>query len=892
MERITDGVSLSGVYSPAIATEARPITILFLAANPANTAPLKLDEEVRAIDLALRQADFRDRFRLEQHWAVRVTEIQALLLRYRPDIVHFSGHGSADNELIFLDDEGNPQAVTPVAFGRLFALLTDNIRCVVLNACHSAVQAEAIAQHIDAVVGVSQVIGDKASIQFASAFYQALGFGRSVKSAFDLGRSQIELANLGYEGTPQLITQRIDPSQLVFVPDGRKKMVDQAGGHARSNRAAMLRLVADFWIDGVLRPSLYREVLLGLDMKVSADAVHSRLWNMVVQRPQTPDRVLPSGAGIGAVFEEMHRSLLILGEPGSGKTTTLLDLARVALVRGKGDPAEPIPVVFNLASWVERRLPLAEWLVEELRNKYQIPAGVAGPWVAQNELLLLLDGLDQVQTAHQAECVKAINDFLEQHLVAVAICCRADDYAALNTPLNVRGAIVLQPLSAEQILEFLTAVGLEKSLFTEELVRDPILQQLAQSPLMLSIMAFAHSNSPATSDKLQVAQSNDRRKQIFDLYIAQMLTRRTSVGQYSPTQSKRWLGWLAQGMARHGEVQFLIENLQPTWLSTRGDKRLYAVGFRVLSGLLFPVVCVLAGVLTLVTGNMTLAEGLTAGFIVGGLFMVSYAVAGLLGFWVPRWLAVALTVGLIALCTIPIAALGGTIMAGLVLSLVIGLPAALAAVASTTDDAIIPADRLSWSWKKARYGLAIALGATLIVGLSAALMGNRSKAVGDALTAGFMIAPAAVLITGLTRALTVPQTTIPNQGINQSIHRALLVAALVLIVVAGAGTIWGVVYRSDVRIGLGFGLIFAFPIALAAGLAQGGIPSLQHLVLRLILYWRGALPWNLSRFLDSAVERILLRKVGGGYIFVHSLLGDYFAKDAEGLRQPGLRFSP
>lgn len=881
MDRITDSESSSiDALLPATATKARSITLLFLASNPASTPALRLDEEVRAIDLALRQGDFRGRFRLEQHWAVRVTEVQGLLLRFRPDIVHFSGHGSSANELIFLDDEGNPRAVTPAAFGRLFGILRDSIRCVILNACHSAIQAEAIAQHIDAVVGVSQAIGDEASIQFASAFYQALGFGRSVKSAYDLGRSQVELANLGEEDALQLITLRADPTQLIFVGGAREQPIDVVVGPARSNRAAMLKLVADFWIEGVLRPSLYRNVLIELGMKANADTVNARLWSMVVQRPQTPSRKLPSSAGIGAVFEEMHRSLLILGEPGSGKTTTLLDLARVALLRAEGDPSEPIPAVFNLASWAERRLPLADWLCEELRNKYQIPPGIAQPWIMHDELMLLLDGLDQVQAAHQGDCVKAINAFIDQHLVAIAVCCRASEYQALGAPLSVRGAVTLQPLSVEQIQRFLAAAGLQKSPFGEELAQDPVLQQLAQSPLMLSIMTLAYRESPTGSEAAQVMQPDDRRKQIFDFYVAQMLARRTGGASYSPAQSEHWLACLAQGMVQHGQVQFLIENLQPTWLARRSDRRVYAVGYRVLGGLLFLAVCVLAGLLSApVAGNITLAQGLKSGIVAGVLFMLPYLVSSFLVSRVPRWLAVGLTVGLIALCTMPFSWSGG-FEGGLVTSLVIALPASLAGVAFSANNAITPADRLNWSWKKASYGLALGLVAALVVGLSMALLDRATRAASDALTAGFIVGAASVPILGLTRDMAVRHTTMPNQGIRQSMRNALLVATLVLAAVAGGWTIWGVAHRSSVTIGLGIGLMFGLPIALAAGLAQGGIPCLQHLVLRLILFSRGTLPWNCSRFLDSAVERACLCRVGGGYIFIHSLLRDNFAASA------------
>ena len=97
-----------------------------------------------------------------------------MLLRHQPHIVHFSGHGSSLGEIFLEDDAGLSQPVSPRALSTTFGLLKDNIRCVVLNACFSRIQAEAIAQHIECVVGMSQAIGDRAAISFAAAFYQAV----------------------------------------------------------------------------------------------------------------------------------------------------------------------------------------------------------------------------------------------------------------------------------------------------------------------------------------------------------------------------------------------------------------------------------------------------------------------------------------------------------------------------------------------------------------------------------------------------------------------------------------------------------------------------------------------------------------------------------------------
>lgn len=207
-----------GATAPASAF-ARPIRILFLAANPTDTTQLRLGEEVREIDAALRQAEYREHFDLRQHHAVRVADLQGLLLRHQPDILHFSGHGSDAGEIILEDGSGRAHPVTPQALGSVFAARKSNIRCVVLNACLSQAQAEAIVQHVDAVVGMAVAIGDRAAISFATAFYQALAYGESMRTAFESGTAQIDLENLGEAQTPQLIAPHADPAQIDFVSD-------------------------------------------------------------------------------------------------------------------------------------------------------------------------------------------------------------------------------------------------------------------------------------------------------------------------------------------------------------------------------------------------------------------------------------------------------------------------------------------------------------------------------------------------------------------------------------------------------------------------------------------------------------------------------------------------
>src|SRR5690606_28117308 len=130
----------------------------------------------------------------------------------------------------------------------------------------------------------------------------------------------------------------------------------------------------------------------------------------------------------------------ILGAPGGGKTVLLLQLAEKLLQQARSAPDKAMPVVFNLSSWAAERKPLGEWLVDELRQKYQIPKAVAQEWVEGEQLLLLLDGLDEVAAGYREACVAAIIAFRQQYrTVDMAVCSRSEDYEALTAKLDVRG---------------------------------------------------------------------------------------------------------------------------------------------------------------------------------------------------------------------------------------------------------------------------------------------------------------------------------------------------------------------------------------------------------------------------------------------------------------------
>jgi hypothetical protein len=204
------------------------VRILFLAACPSGLPSLRLDQESKAIQEALRMSKNGERFELEQSWAIGDQELQDGLLRYQPDVVHLSGHGSRGGQIVLeesseLRDLGPRTAPVPTpedlwlrGLVQVFAAARGRIRCVVLNACHSEPTAQALAQVVGCVVGMSKAIEDAAAIRFSWSFYNALGYGMSLKVAFDLAKGQAALGGFQTSDVPRLITAGVDPEGILF----------------------------------------------------------------------------------------------------------------------------------------------------------------------------------------------------------------------------------------------------------------------------------------------------------------------------------------------------------------------------------------------------------------------------------------------------------------------------------------------------------------------------------------------------------------------------------------------------------------------------------------------------------------------------------------------------
>jgi WD40 repeat protein len=153
---------------------------------------LRLEEEIREIDEGLRRANQRHQYKLEQKLAVRSRDFYRAILDYQPQIVHFCGHGAGQDGIVLEDDTGKMVLLETKTLASMFKLFAKkSVECVILNACYSEVQAEAISQYVDYVLGMKKAVGDKAAVAFSVAFYDALAAGYEVEEAYELGCSQM-----------------------------------------------------------------------------------------------------------------------------------------------------------------------------------------------------------------------------------------------------------------------------------------------------------------------------------------------------------------------------------------------------------------------------------------------------------------------------------------------------------------------------------------------------------------------------------------------------------------------------------------------------------------------------------------------------------------------------
>jgi hypothetical protein len=630
------------------------------------------------------------------------------------------------------------------------------------------------------------------------------------------------------------LQRQLAQSSIKAVP----AVTEQTHDRTREN---LLSLIRHIWIDGFLKQSLHSEVIK-LTMNYRPNVINQLPWQMVLQQSGKPDQSVPPDSSLVDIFTRSGRSLLILGNPGSGKTITMLQLADTLLAAAEQDPNEPIPVIINLSSWARAKGKLSEWLVEEIFTQYGLKRDLTRAWIAGNQFVYLLDGLDEVAEAIRDNCITAINEFKAEHSAEMVICSRTEDYEKLERRLLIGAAVQIQPLTGEQVNEYLVGGGKELEAVRTTLKTDAELRELATEPLMLSMMVLAYQGAERI-DLRPRAGKIERRRHIFDNYIWRMFAHRPlpEESPYTEQQALDWLKNLAAGMVQHNQSTFYIERLQPTWLPAKRWRGRFGLIFGLVFGLIIGLIV-----------------GLSSGLIGGLIFGLIY---------------------------------------GLSVGLIFGLIGGLIAYKSPPTKIGSFSEELTWELPSFRV-LLKKIGSMLILGLISGLIVGLSDGLLYALSGGLIVGLIGVLIVVLpqiVRSKELLQRVQPNQGVHYSAKSALKMA-LIYGLIGGliSGLIVGLI--SGLIVGLSDGLLYALSGGLIGGLivglifglivamiSYGGDTVIQHYTLRYVLSQAGILPYplhdgRLVAYLDAMKDRILLRRVGGGWIFVHRSLMEHFAQ--------------
>ncbi|MEL7039621.1 MAG: NACHT domain-containing protein [Cyanobacteria bacterium J06592_8] len=615
-----------------------------------------------------------------------------------------------------------------------------------------------------------------------------------------------------------------------------------------------------------LQQSLHNRVYIVLDKQEDTEQIQHP-WEIDIKVGEQPSSRLPENTPIEQVFDRRYIAgrLLILGAPGSGKTTMLLKLAEQLVIRAKANPQHRIPVLLNLSSWKENNQSIKDWMIADLKVKYGVRKDIAIQWIEQGIILPLLDGLDELAAERQEKCVEKLNQFLhpETWSGSVVICSRIEEYQHYTRNLELNGSIILQSLTTEQIQDYVLKIEGEQ--LWNNINRDSDLMELAQTPLLLNIIVLSCTEISFERWN-QFQSSKERQAYLFDAYIRRMLKRKYKTGNkpYKDKDTSYWLGWLARQLTRESQTEFLLETMQFYWVDSFLERivcmMLYGLIMGGIYGLIFsilfknyfliyfgPIALVLAGffgglieIFIPIKRHYLFEDSRT----LVGLFLAYYAIY--LQEFLEGW--------------IDLAQWG--IIYGMLLSICLRL--------NGFYIRILEIPKFSFTNLKVSFlfGLLIAIVISMITGL-------QSQQLVSGIDEGVIIGLIGGIFIGF-KSSEYSAKTIPNQGVLTTSINILFLTVFYLLICIVLQMVE--LFLVNLDSSNSTTLLARVELSLFFGIVLIGKSIIQHFSLRLVLWFNHYIPWNYAKFLDYATDRLFLQRVGGGYRFIHDLLRQHFAE--------------
>ena len=362
---------------------------------------------------------------------------------------------------------------------------------------------------------------------------------------------------------------------------------------SRQEFNARKRLLNEMRTELAGRKPRHQAAMLNLGKEQQPHQVQ-RPWDVSVKVGEQRSFQLPSEISILEVFEEptIGGKLLILGKAGSGKTTTLLELAQGLGDRAEMDSNAPIPVILELSSWQpltkrsgflgfgkqeETDPPIQEWILSQIQSK-GISKKIGEQWI-RYELVLLLDGLDEMQSERQTKCVKAINKFLDSEFspLHLVVCSRNEEYENYEEILHLNGAICLKDLTIGQMKSYFTSINLGN--FWESIKTSKTIVDFIHQPLFLAITSIAYKQIDVEEWKNCNSEQNNI-DYLLGIYRIKMLTKITESNWYKKKQvpelgiQQDRLIRLAITMTKSKSKEFEVNTMNLDWLQSSSQVRL------------------------------------------------------------------------------------------------------------------------------------------------------------------------------------------------------------------------------------------------------------------------------------------------------------------------------